>query len=51
MSHRLSQMSFPIPRMIFILKVLPVLETIGNVVMAPFKPKGLHSYREQHGES
>ena len=24
----------------FILKVLPVLETIGNVLMAPFKPRG-----------
>lgn len=24
----------------FILKVLPVLETIGNILMAPFKPKG-----------
>ena len=23
----------------FVLKVLPVLETIGNVLMAPFKPK------------
>ena len=26
--------------LLFILKVLPVLETIGNVLMAPFKPKG-----------
>jgi len=25
---------------LFILKVLPVLEVIGNVLMAPFKPKG-----------
>jgi hypothetical protein len=24
----------------FILKVLPVLETIGNILMAPFKPRG-----------
>ena len=23
----------------FVLKVLPVLETIGNILMAPFKPK------------
>lgn len=24
----------------FILKLLPVLETVGNLLMAPFKPKG-----------
>lgn len=23
----------------FVLKVLPVLETIGNILMAPFKPR------------
>lgn len=27
--------------LLFILKVVPVLETIGNILMAPFKPRDL----------
>ena len=26
--------------LLFVLKILPVLETIGNMLMAPFRPKG-----------
>lgn len=34
----------------FVLKVLPVLETIGNILMAPFKPKRVDELRKMSQE-
>ena len=34
----------------FVLKVLPVLETIGNILMSPFKPKRIDELRKMSQE-
>ena len=36
--------------LLFILKVVPVLETIGNILMVPFKPRDSRKLRQQYGE-